>query len=130
MTKQCLLDTDVMIDFLRGYEPARILLEEMSLPIHISTITVAELYAGVREGKERDLLEKTLTSCKQIAIDSEVASRGGLFSRTYSKSHGVGLADAMIAATAVIYGLTLITLNKKHFPMLNNVITPYKKHNK
>jgi predicted nucleic acid-binding protein len=46
----------------------------------------------------------------------------------YGKSHGVGLVDALIAATAKLHGYRLVTLNKKHFPMLDNVLIPYQKH--
>lgn len=42
----------------------------------------------------------------------------------------VGLADALIAASAEIYGLTLATLNKKHYPMLKTVHIPYRKPRK
>ena len=47
--------------------------------------------------------------------------------REYGKSHGVGLADALIAATAEVVGAQLVTLNKKHFPMLDDVYVPYTK---
>ena len=55
------------------------------------------------------------------------AVRGGLFRRDYGKSHGVGLADALIAATAELAQATLVTLNAKHFPMLPTVLVPYQK---
>jgi predicted nucleic acid-binding protein len=50
-----------------------------------------------------------------------------LFRRDYGKSHGVGLADALIAASAEMRGAVLVTLNRKHFPMLPTVIVPYQK---
>jgi predicted nucleic acid-binding protein len=43
------------------------------------------------------------------------------------KSHNVGLADALIAATAESRQAALVTLNIKHFPMLANVVVPYQK---
>jgi hypothetical protein len=58
---------------------------------------------------------------------SGIAERGGLFSRDYRASHGCGLADCLIAATADLHGLSLVTLNAKHFPMLHDVETPYRK---
>jgi predicted nucleic acid-binding protein len=42
-------------------------------------------------------------------------------------SHGCGLADCLVAATAQLHGLTLATLNSKHLPMLQDVRVPYQK---
>lgn len=65
----------------------------------------------------------------QVAtLDERTAQMGGLFRRDYGKSHNVGLADALIAATANNYGLTLATLNKKYYPMLQKILVPYLKH--
>ena len=54
-------------------------------------------------------------------------SKAGLYRRDYSKNHNVGLADALIAATAMRRQVPLVTLNQKHFPMLQDVIVPYHK---
>ena len=51
-----LVDTDVMIDYLRGFEVAVNFLEQHVDDLRVSAITVAELYQGVREGKERTKL--------------------------------------------------------------------------
>ncbi|HEC86078.1 MAG: type II toxin-antitoxin system VapC family toxin [Candidatus Parabeggiatoa sp. nov. 2] len=123
-----LIDTDVVIDYLRGNPQAIAFIQQAPLVLWISSMTVAELYAGVREGEERELLEQTLATYILCDIDSEIAELGGLYRRDYGKSHGVGLVDALIAATAKLRGYRLVTLNKKHFPMLDNVLIPYKKH--
>jgi len=90
-------------------------------------MTVAELYAGVREGEERSRLERFLRAFEIIPLDQRLAVQGGLYRRDYSKSHNVGLADALIAATATQRQVPLVTLNRKHFPMLQDVIVPYHK---
>jgi predicted nucleic acid-binding protein len=56
-----------------------------------------------------------------------LAVQGGLYRRDYGKSHNVGLADALIAATATQRRVPLVTLNRKHFPMLQDVIVPYQR---
>ena len=117
-----------LIDFLRGHEQAITFIQQTPLPLIISVMTVAELYAGVREGKERTLLERALNSCVVYELEPEMAELGGLYRRDYGKSHGIGLVDALIAATAKLRGYRLVTLNKKHFPMLENVLIPYQKH--
>jgi predicted nucleic acid-binding protein len=89
---QLLIDTDVLIDYLRERPESVTYLEKL-----------------VR------------------AVDEAIAARAGILRRDFGKSHGTGLADAIIAATAEERQAQLVTLNKKHFPMLNDVIVPYTK---
>jgi predicted nucleic acid-binding protein len=91
----------------------------------ISVITVAELYAGVRDGAERTQLDVFVSAFGIIPLDRDIAVTGGLYRRDYGRSHGTGLADAPIAATATSRGLTLVTLNKKHFSMVAALVVPY-----
>lgn len=127
MSERLLLDTDVLIDYLRGQAEAVAYLERLTTALLISALTVAELYAGVRDGEERTRLDAFISAFEIVPIDAEIAVRGGLYRRDYGKSHGVGLADALIAATAMGKQVTLVTLNKKHFPMLSDVLVPYQK---
>ncbi|MBM4294349.1 MAG: type II toxin-antitoxin system VapC family toxin [Deltaproteobacteria bacterium] len=61
-----------------------------------------------------------------IPVDAEIAQKGGLYRRDYGPSHGVGLADALIAATAELHQARLVTLNPRHFPMVE-VAVPFTK---
>ena len=124
---ELLIDTDVLIDYLRGQADALAYIESLTDPLLISVVTVAELYSGVREGEERKALETFISAFERMPISEEIAATGGLYRRDYSKSHKVGLADALIAATAQVHGATLVTLNVKHFPMLASVKVPYSK---
>jgi predicted nucleic acid-binding protein len=123
---QLLVDTDVLIDYLRGEPDAISYLEGSKMPLLVSAITVAELFAGVRDGKERGELDVFLTAFEVIEINADIATMGGLFRRDFRKSHDTGLADALIAATAKHVGAQLVSLNRKHFPMVN-VLVPYVK---
>ncbi len=120
-----LLDTNILIDFLRNRPEAIDYFTQISLP-SISAITVAELFAGVR-GSEEAILKDFINVLNVIDVDSEIAEKGGLYRRDYGRSHGVDLNDAMIAATAEVKSKTLVTLNKKHFPMISKVTVPYRK---
>lgn len=122
-----LIDTDVLIDYLREREEAVSFLNNIVDEIAISAITVAELYAGVREGTEREKLDTFIKAFEIVLVDGEIAVQGGLYRRDFFRSHGVGLADTLIAASAVSCGATLVTLNKKYFPMLDSVSVPYEK---
>ncbi len=61
-----------------------------------------------------------------IPLDAESARQGGLYRRVYGPGHGVGLADARIVATAALHQAQLVTLNARHFPMVE-VEVPYTK---
>jgi len=126
MVKGLLLDTDVLVDYLRGLQKATHYLDERTEPLFISTITVAELYAGVREGKEQRALDQFILAFEVVPVDVEIAKKGGLYRRKYGPGHGTGLADALIAATTEIKQARLVTLNERHFPMLE-VHVPYQK---
>lgn len=132
MTNCWLIDTDILIDYFKNVPGAVSFLEKIieNSVCYISVITVAELYAGVREGKERELIEKFLEIFKLIFVDDTIAKKGGLYRREYGKSHGTGLADALIAASAEENNCKLVTLNQKHFPMLKNKFIPYSKSTK
>lgn len=125
-----LVDSDVLIDFLRGQPDARDFVLSLPRTAAISAITVAELHVGVREGKERATLQGMLDSFRILPPDAEIARRGGLWRRDFGRSHGVGLNDALIAATAETHQLSLATLNLKHYPMLDSkrAFAPYLKH--
>ena len=123
-----LIDTDILIDYLRGYNQAIGFIEENHAEAHVSAINIAELYQGVRAGVEQVKLGKTLSSLTCLPITQEIAELAGLFSRNFRASHGCGLADCLVAATAQIHDLTLATLNSKHFPMLKKITVPYTKN--
>ncbi len=120
MAQQFLPDTDVLIDFLRGYQQAVDFITSNTSQLILSTIVIAELYAGVRGKQELLILDNFVSLFDVIPIDSEIARIGD-----FGKSHGVGLADAIIAATCHSKNVQLKTLNIKHYPMINNLAPAY-----
>jgi predicted nucleic acid-binding protein len=127
MKKPILIDTDVMIDFLRGNSQAENIIKRNSDNIILSSINVAELYAGVRGEKEQHILDSLISIFHVIPISSTLAKEGGLYKNSYAKSHGIGIADAIIAATVESKNALLKTLNTKHYPMFKNLRPAYKK---
>lgn len=127
--KPALLDTDLLIDYLRKHPSAAALFDKLPEDCAISTLSVAELHAGVREGAERNALDILLSTFSHIDLSAGIAAQGGLLRRDWGKSHGVGLNDALIAATAIHTERVLLTLNARHFPMLGRgrLVVPYKK---
>jgi predicted nucleic acid-binding protein len=127
--KPCLLDTDVLIDYLRGQPHAQTLFAKLPPDCAVSAVSVAELHVGVREGPERKALALLLDTFELIDLSPTIAAQGGLLRREWDKSHGSGLNDALIAATALSAQRVLLTLNAKHFPMLakSQLVVPYQK---
>ena len=108
-----LFDTNIIIDYGRGYQPTiDFLFEQLDkgTNTYISVITEAELYTG----KSFEVLDKFIAEefpAESISIDSSLARQAGTLRRQYS----IDIIDALIAATALIYNLTLVTRNTKHF---------------
>ena len=127
MEGSLLLDTDVLVDFFRGYSKAVTFVNANSSRIILSSIVIAELYAGVKGKSELTVLENFVSLFRVFPVTSEIAKTGGLYKRDYGKSHGVGLADAIIAATCEAENAELKTLNVKHYPMINGLTPTYKK---
>jgi predicted nucleic acid-binding protein len=122
-----LLDTDILVDFLRGTNKAEAFISAQADRIILSAIVVAELYAGVKGEAEREALDALVSLFRIVPVDVEIAKAGGLYKRDYGKSHGVGLADAILAATAEAWKAELKTLNIKHYPMLKGLRPAYTK---
>ena len=85
------------------------------------------MYAGVKGDAEQAVLENFVSLFSVIPVSAEIAKAGGIHRRDYRKSHGVGLADAILAATAEAENAELKTFNTKHYPMLKGLRPAYKK---
>jgi predicted nucleic acid-binding protein len=121
-----LLDTNILVDALRGLPACEHYLESLSEgDIFCSVITAAELWAGVRPDEEEDL-DLFLAAFRWVDLDERTARKAGQYMQTFSRSHGLLLPDALIAASAHAKGADLLTLNLKHFPMKDiHAIAPY-----
>jgi predicted nucleic acid-binding protein len=120
-----LIDTDVLVDFLRGRDEAVAFLESADAHLLVSVITVAELFAGCRNDVEGERLETFLGAFEIVPVDADIAAAGGRHRATYGPAHGTGLADALIAATSRAAAAKLVTRNRRHFPMVDDVLVPY-----
>jgi predicted nucleic acid-binding protein len=127
VTRPILLDTDVLVDFLRGRDKAVAFVKGHSDRIILSSIVVGELYAGAKGDDEIAILDEFVSLFRVIPVTGELGRKGGIYKRDYHKSHGVGLADAILAATADSESAELKTLNVKHYPMLRGLKPPYTK---
>jgi len=128
MEQPILLDTDILVDFLRNYNKAVEFVNAHVARIILSSIVVAELYAGVKGDQEQTALDSFISIFRIVSPDLGIAKAAGLYKRDYGKTHGIGLADALLAATAEAENAELKTLNTKHYPMFKNLRPAYHKH--
>jgi predicted nucleic acid-binding protein len=122
-----LVDTSVLIDYLRGHRGAAESLERerASAPLHASEITRLEVLAGMRPAEEDDT-RSLLSAFVWHPVDAEVAEDAGALGRQWLPSHhGIDSADLAIAATVIRTGSRLLTCNIRHFPMLAGLQPPY-----
>ncbi len=127
MAERLLLDTDVLIEYLRGRPKAIEYLEGLTSDLCISVISVAELFAGVEGSEEERSVKQFLLAFAVLPVTERVARLGGLYRRDFGSTHGTGLADALIAATAEESGASLVTFNRRHFPMVSRLTVPYER---
>lgn len=127
-----LLDTSVISQFIKDRpEPASISwLRDRTLgELHISVATMVELREGIElmpEGKRRSKMERWFHEDVSGGFDRrilpmtlEIADRAGRIAAAAHKSgHHAEALDVIIASTAVVHGLVLVTLNRKHFQRL------------
>jgi predicted nucleic acid-binding protein len=125
---RCVIDSDILIDHLRGYSAALEFID--ALPADkgqacFSVISEAEIYANVRPGEE-SAIEALFDSLNRVAVSGEIARKAGEYRAQYGRSHGLTLPDALIAATAFVIAAELFTRNVRHYPMTDvRIITPY-----
>jgi predicted nucleic acid-binding protein len=115
--RKVLVDTDILIDFLRGRESARGFLSARldDAVIYCSAITVAEIFAGMKE-HEREKTVALIESLHILDVTREIAERSGTYKRDENRQ-SLELDDCFIAATAFVIGAVLATGNGKHYPM-------------
>jgi predicted nucleic acid-binding protein len=118
-----LFDSTILIAHLRGDERATALLEDGE-PF-ASVVSRAEIEGGMRTG-ERRAVARLFDALVLLPVTDSVARSAGAMLRTFRRSHpGIDIADYLIAATADVGGLGLVTLNIKHFPMMSGVRPPF-----
>jgi predicted nucleic acid-binding protein len=128
MHSSLLIDSDVLIDHLRKQKSAldflSIEVEKGSL-LFTSVINRVEILAGMRKGEEENV-KSLFEIIIPIDVDVAIADRAGEYLRRFSKSHALNIGDAIIAATSMEMGLTLVTRNLKHYPMKDiEIVQPY-----
>jgi len=112
-----IVDTDILIDAAHSIEDAVNCLqqiEEKSL-LAISVITSMEMIIGCRNKKELTLLDHFFQRFEILSLDNQISDTATELLKTYRLSHGLMIADALIAATAIVISTPLISKNQKDY---------------
>jgi hypothetical protein len=111
----CLIDTDVLIDISKGHSGAADFVDALTGQIFIGRISAMELIVGARDKREQTIIERFIARYQVKELSESIGQTAYHSLRQYAKSHGLALADALIAATAMVNDLTLVSRNEKHF---------------
>ena len=121
------LDTDVLIDYLRGVPAAGRYVDGLDVVPTCSEVTRVEVLRGMR-ARERRATERFLATIRWSAVDEETSGLAGELGRRFRHSHGgIGVADLVIAATVTRLAASLATLNVRHFPMFEGLKPAYRR---
>jgi predicted nucleic acid-binding protein len=117
-----IIDTDVLIWYLRGNEKAFKTIENLE-SFSISVVTYMELVQGMRNKKELNNLRQALHTWNAtiLYITEEISAKAMFAVEQHFLSHSMEIADALIGSTAVAHGLPLLTGNDKHYKIMKEV---------
>ena len=117
-----LLDTNIIIELFKGNPETINLLESINEEnFSISIITSMELYYGALNKRELNVIKKFLKNFELLPINEKISIISLDLIEKYSKSHGLEIPDALIAATAIYYDIPLLTYNKKDFKYIEKL---------
>lgn len=114
-----LVDTNVLSKIFYGDKKVKALLD--SLSIGIETVVYIECIQGSISNSDKTVIKRSLKNLHYYQLNNEIAERAIDLIDKYSNSHGLLLADSLIAATALEYDLTLITFNTRDFKFIGGL---------
>ncbi len=123
-----IVDTDILIDATkRRVDATTFLAGQQGAEIQISIVSAMEVVTGCRDKAELVQTQKFLQRCTILPVSETASQIGYQLVELFALSHGMEIADALIAATALERELTLYSKNIRHFRMIPEltVIRPY-----
>jgi predicted nucleic acid-binding protein len=118
-----LIDSDILIDVGRNIKTAIARLEEerKTSMTAISSVTQMELIVGCRNKTELKHLDVFLEDFEIINLNYEMNNLAIDLLKEYRLSHGLLIADCLIAATSIALNIPLLTKNQKDFKFIQNL---------
>jgi len=116
-----LIDTNVLIDVSRGNNAAIRYVDTLADSWALSQVTAMELIVGARDKRDLAAIDGFLSQYPVLPLTENIGETAYRLLKTYAKSHGLHVFDSLVAATATDRGLTLVTLNRKHYQMIEGL---------
>jgi tRNA(fMet)-specific endonuclease VapC len=117
-----LVDTNILIDYLRQKPEAVAFVDQYGkAALALSPIVVMEIFQGVLDKADLQRTRKALNGFVVLDMDSSIVRLAMELQQQYILSHQLGIPDALIAATALIYDLDLRTYNLKDFRFIPGI---------
>ena len=114
-----LVDTNVLSRIFTGDKNVKQFIE--ALDAAVCTVVYAECLQGSKSNREKRIVESYLSRFEFCHLTSRISTRAIDLIRTYSNTHGLLLADALIAATCLDGDLTLVTYNTNDFRFIHGL---------
>ena len=123
MKQNLLVDTDILIDVSRGIPIAinRLQSEAKNSTLAISTITQMELIVGCRNKTELQNLKRFLRRYVIIKVNEMITDKAIELLSQYRLSHGLLIADGLIAATAIVVNAPLLSKNQRDYRFISEL---------
>ena len=123
-----LIDSDLLIDLANNdlASKSRLIAESKIAILAISVITQMELVIGCRNKQELEALNKLLLQFQIIQLSENISTKAEQLVRYYYLSHGLLIADALIAATAIELQIPLLSKNQRDYCFIQDLnLLPY-----
>jgi predicted nucleic acid-binding protein len=123
-----LIDTDLLIDLANNDLAAKnhLVAESQRSSLTISVITQMELVIGCRNKKELEALNKLMLQFQIMQLSEIISIKAEQLVRVYYLSHGLLIADALIAATAIEFQIPLLSKNQRDYRFIQELnLLPY-----
>jgi len=117
-----LLDTNILIEILKGNDATISKIEALEAKLSISSISVMELYYGALNKAELGKLEKFVSLFSIIELNETISKKATMLVKRYAKSHTLDIPDSLIASTALTLNAKLVTYNTKDFKYIDGIM--------
>ena len=116
-----LIDSNVLIDVSRGNLGAIQYVDRLAEPWALCQVTAMELIVGARDKRDLATIDGFLSLYPVVPLSDSIGTGAYRLLKTYAKSHGLHVFDSLVAATAMEKAFTLVTLNRKHYQMIEGL---------
>ena len=119
--EKIILDTNILIEILKGDKKTISKVESFSKELSISSISAMELFYGALNNSEVKKLEKFISLFDIIYPDETISYKAMKLVKQYAKSHSLDIPDSIIASTSLHHKCELFTYNQKDFRFIDGI---------